>query len=223
MSRSSALRWSLAALVVVIALIVAIWPRGGDEATGPSSYDEFRNSIGTATQTPSPSSDADLDGLRAAAGLLPCPTPSPGVAGAGPLAGILLTCLADGSPVDLGSALAGKPALINLWAYWCGPCAEELPFLQQYAERAGGAVTVLTVHEDPKQDNALTRLTDYGVRLPGVQDGSARVAAAVAAPSVLPVSVLVAADGSIAKVLPQPFRSVDDVAAAVTTYLGVTA
>jgi thiol-disulfide isomerase/thioredoxin len=222
-SRSSALRWSLAALVVVIALIVAIWPRGGDEPTGPSSYDEFRNSIGTATQPPSTTSDADLSGLRAAAALSACPTPSAGSTASGPLDGLMLTCLADGSPVDLGRALAGKPALINLWAYWCGPCAEELPYLQQFAERAGGAVTVLTVHEDPKQDNALTRLTDYGVRLPGVQDGSARVAAAVSAPSVLPVSVLVAADGSIAKVLPQPFRSVDDVAGAVTTYLGVTA
>jgi hypothetical protein len=40
---------------------------------------------------------------------------------------------------------------------------------------------------------------------------------------VLPVSVLLAADGSVAAVLPQPFRSVDEIADAVRTHLGVSA
>jgi hypothetical protein len=59
------------------------------------------------------------------------------------------------------------------------------------------------------------------VRLPGVQDGDGKVRIAVGAPPVLPVSVLVRADGTVAKVLPQPFRSADEIAAAAAQYLGV--
>ena len=132
-------------------------------------------------------------------------------------------CVGDGSSVDLAAALAGRPAILNLWAWWCGPCAEELPVLQEYARRAGDRLALVTVHTDPNESNALSRLVEYGVQVPGVQDGSARVQAAVAAPPVLPVTVLVRPDGSIAKVLPQPFRSVEEIATAVETHLGVSA
>ncbi|OOL30352.1 thioredoxin, partial [Rhodococcus rhodochrous] len=138
-----------------------------------------------------------------------------------PLAGLRFECLGNGSSVDLAAALAGRPALVNLWAWWCGPCAEELPYLQEYAQRAGDAVAVVTVHTDPNEANALSRLAEYAVRLPGVQDGSARVQATVQSPPVLPVTVLIRPDGSVAKVLPQPFRSADEVAAAVENHLGV--
>lgn len=47
------------------------------------------------------------------------PSPAPDL---GPLEGVLATCLGDGSTVDLGAALAGRLALINVWASWCRPC-----------------------------------------------------------------------------------------------------
>ena len=214
---SNSARWSLVALVMVAALVVAIWPRGEDEA---SSYDDR---FGQTGRTPVGEVDADpstLTALRADAALEACP--EPGTAGAGAaLAGITLSCLADGTPVDLADALAGRPALVNLWAYWCAPCAEELPYLQEFSARAGDAVTVLTVHSDPNETEALGRLVAYDVSLSGVQDPSGRVRAAVSAPPVLPVSVLVRADGTVAKVLPQPFHSVDEIADAVDEQLGV--
>lgn len=219
MKPSSAARWSLAALVVVIALIVAIWPR--DDASAPDSFAEYRDRVGTTAPADAP--DVDLGPERAAAGLADCPRPAADAAEpTGPLTGLQVTCLADGAPLDLGRALAGRPTVLNLWAHWCEPCAEELPYLQQYAERAGDAVTVLTVHEDPREGSALARLADYGVRLPGVQDGGKSVAAALGAPAVLPVSVLLDPSGEVAAVLAQPFRSVDEIADAVRTRLGVT-
>ncbi|WP_280373035.1 TlpA family protein disulfide reductase [Nocardia abscessus] len=206
-STGHAWRWALAGLIAVLALAVAVWPRGDDgETTGPRS-------TSLATGVP--------DDLRAAAGLPDCP--SAAATGNGPLAGITLECLANGRPVDLAAALAGKPALLNLWAYWCAPCAQELPYLQQYAQRAGNAITVLTVHSDPDEAKALSRLRGLEVQLPGVLDADARVRTAVGAPAVLPISVLVRADGSVAEVVVRAFEGVDDIANTVAGKLGVAA
>ncbi|MGQ4600857.1 redoxin family protein [Nocardia sp. R6R-6] len=199
-------RWALAGLIVVVALAVAVWPRGDDTETPTSPQTRV-------TAVPGE--------LRAAAGLADCP--SAAGTGNGPLAGITLTCLADGRKVDLAAVLAGKPALLNLWAYWCAPCAQELPYLQQYAHRVGDAITVLTVHSDPDETKALARLTDLNVPLPGVLDADARVRTAVGAPAVLPVSVLVRADGSVAEVVVRSFTGVDDIAGTVAGELGVAA
>ncbi|SDC61727.1 TlpA family protein disulfide reductase [Rhodococcus tukisamuensis] len=221
---SNAGRWSLAALVVVAALVVAIWPRGGPDESLPRGYADYVGGGATPSlQERAPGdTDAALAGPRARAAIDPCPTPVPGAVASGPLAGIGLECLADGTRIDVGAALAGRPALVNLWAYWCGPCAKELPALDEYARRAGEQVAVLTVHQDPKEGNALTALADYGVHLPGVQDGTGRVAAALGAPNVLPVTVLVRADGTVAAVLPQPFDNADQIADVVREKLGVT-
>lgn len=202
-------RWALVAAVVAVALAVALWPRGKDDDTaeGPKTR-------------PVPAVSAQD---RSAAALAPCPSPSGASVGEGPLRGITLDCLADGSPVDLTAALAGKPALLNLWAYWCGPCAEELPLLQQFSDRAGGAVSVLTVHSDPDQRKALARLTDLGVHLPGVQDGDNKVRIAVGAGPYFPMSVLLRPDGTVAKVVARAFTSVEDIAATVDAELGVKA
>ncbi|QBJ96982.1 TlpA family protein disulfide reductase [Rhodococcus sp. ABRD24] len=220
MRMSSGARWSLAALVVVAALIVAIWPRGGDETVDVGDYPGSNRPTAQQERRQADTPEA-LAAARADAALGPCPAPTGPAPDASVLKGITLECVGDGSRVDLAAALAGKPVLLNLWAYWCGPCREELPYLQQYSDRAGDAVTVLTVHTDPNERNALARLAEYGVHLPGVQDGSARVQTAVGSPAVLPVSVLIRADGTVAKILPQSFRSVDEIADAVQQHLGV--
>ncbi|WP_433197845.1 TlpA family protein disulfide reductase [Nocardia sp. CA-107356] len=205
-----AARLALAGLITVVALAVALWPRHSDD---------------TATVGDHPANSATTAALaaRTAAGLTQCPVPAADAVGRGPLAGLGLGCLADGNPVDLAAALAGKPALLNLWAYWCGPCAKELPDVQEYARRAGNAITVLTVHSDPDEARALALLTDVKVTLPGVLDPRAKVRTAVGAPAVLPVSVLLRADGSVAEVVVRAFAGVDDIADTVANNLGVAA
>ncbi|WP_067700970.1 TlpA family protein disulfide reductase [Nocardia jejuensis] len=203
-------RWVLAGLVAVLALAVAVWPRGGDDAQS-----------GGGVTTPAESPIAP--GERARAALADCPAPSGASVGDGPLRGITLNCLADGRPVDLTGALAGKPALLNLWAYWCGPCAEELPLLQQFSEQAAGAITVLTVHSDPGSAKGLSRLEGLGIHLPGVEDPNIKVRKALGAPAVLPISVLLRPDGTVAKVVVRAFTSVQDISDTVAAELGVRA
>ncbi|RMI29310.1 TlpA family protein disulfide reductase [Nocardia stercoris] len=203
-------RWALLAVVLIVGAVLVARPWDGSSPT--------RSTVPVAE------SAAPVPGAaRAAAALADCPAAAPGVVPAGPLAGLTLDCLATGRPVPLAAALAGRPALLNLWAYWCQPCAQELPALRDYAQRAGDKITVLTVHSDPAEAKGLARLTDLDVHLPGVQDGAGRVQNAVGAPQVLPVTVLIRPDGTVAKLVVRPFSSADDIAATVAAALGVTA
>lgn len=215
-------RWSAVLLVVVVALIVAIWPRGGS----PTSLDANGSApsagpIPGATASVSPD---DLAAARARAALAPCPSASGPAPASSVLRGVTVPCLGAAGEVDLGAATAGTPMLINFWAPWCLPCRRELPTVQSFAQRAGSAVTVLAVQAKEGSENpvlALALLGEIGVRLPSVVDSSARVAAALGIPRVFPVSVLVRADGSVAKVLPTVFENEQDIADAVSRDLGV--
>jgi len=46
--------------------------------------------------------------------------------------------------------LKGKVVFINLWATWCGPCLEELPYVQKLSEqlKARNDVQVVTLNTD---------------------------------------------------------------------------
>lgn len=45
---------------------------------------------------------------------------------------------ADAGPSVSLSALKGKPVILNFWATWCGPCAEEMPDLQAVYDKYKG-------------------------------------------------------------------------------------
>jgi thiol-disulfide isomerase/thioredoxin len=206
---STSTRWTVAVMVVVVALGVALWTQLGDSSSPTGS-------IGPGTSRDRRDADTAeaLAGPRAGADLPPCPKPGSG-AGPNRLRGITVECAGDGVSVDVAKAVAGRPTVLNLWAYWCAPCAEELPAMAEYQRRAGPDVTVLTVHQDENEAAALLRLAELGVRLPTLQDGRRLIAAALAVPNVMPATVVLRADGSVAEVLPRSFASADEIAAAV--------
>lgn len=222
---SASARWTIAALVVVLALIVAIWPRHSDTPEPSSSG----LSQGGSTNVPGVQasvSDDDMANARRQAALQPCPVPVGPAPVGSKLAGVTVPCLADGSEVDLGAATAGTPMLVNIWAHWCGPCRAELPVINEYAQRAGDQVRVLTVQGREGAENpflSLNLLAEVGVHLPTVVDTDSKIAAALGVPRVYPATVLVRADGTVAAVLPTVFDSVDEVSQAVDMHLGVAA
>jgi peroxiredoxin len=91
--------------------------------------------------------------------------------------------------------------------------------MAEYQRRVGRDVNVVTVHQDENETAALLRLAELGVRLPTLQDGQRRIAAALGVPNVMPATVVLRADGSVAKVLPQAFTTADEIAAAVNSAL----
>ncbi|QUR69232.1 TlpA family protein disulfide reductase [Mycobacterium spongiae] len=202
-------RWTIAILVMAAALTAALVGQLGDDSAP-----------GARTTTPVDREHRDADtpqalaGPRQRAGLPPCPGAGDGP-GPAALRGVVVECAADGSAVHVARALAGRRVVINLWAYWCTPCIAELPAMAQYQQRVGPAVMVVTVHQDENEAAALLRLAELGVQLPTLQDGRRRVAAALRVANVMPATVVLRADGSVAQILPRAFSSADEIAAAV--------
>lgn len=211
---STSTRWTLAVLAVIAALVVGLNQQLAKEPTRPTA--------GPATQAARAHRDADtaeaLAGPRRRADLPPCPSDGSG-AGSVRLRDVVVECAADGSDVVVERALAGRTVVLNLWAYWCAPCADELPAMQQYQQRAGDAVTVVTVHQDENETAALMLMADLGVRLPVLQDGRRSIAAALSVPNVMPATVVLRRDGSVADIIPRAFTSADEIAAAVDSAL----
>ena len=206
---SRATRWTVAILVVVAALLVALLVQLRD-----ASHSSSPPSAASAREHRDADSAAALAGPRQRAELAPCPHPG-GQPGPAALRGVTAECAADGSVVDVGPALAGHRIVLNLWAYWCGPCEAELPAMAEYQRRVGSDVMVVTVHQDENETAGLLRLAELGVRLPTLQDGSRRVAAALRVPNVMPATVVLDSDGSVAKTPPRAFATVDEITAAV--------
>jgi thiol-disulfide isomerase/thioredoxin len=208
-------RWTIAILAVVAALTVALVAQLRDSSAP--------NATTTTIRTPAAREHRDADtpaalaGPRERAGLPPCPAAGRDFRGLGveALRGVTVECAADGSAVDVARALAGHRVILNLWAYWCAPCAAELPAMAEYQRRVGSDVMVVTVHQDENETAALLRLADLGVRLPTLQDGRRRVAAALRVVNVMPATVVLRSDGSVAQTLPRAFASADEIAAAV--------
>ena len=51
----------------------------------------------------------------------------------------------DGRPITLAKVLAGRPALVNLWAPWCERCKTELPDLDRLSRRLEGCGVIVGV------------------------------------------------------------------------------
>lgn len=115
----------------------------------------------------------------------------------------------EGRAVELPTAYAGQPILINFWASWCGPCIEEMPELDRFAAAQGdGGVQVVGIALDtPEEVNAFLEHTPVrypilldqpGPRDSGVQLGNAK--------GVLPYTALIDADGRLVKQKVGPFQ-----------------
>jgi len=115
----------------------------------------------------------------------------------------------DGRTVELPTAHAGRPLLINFWASWCGPCIEEMPELDRFAasQGANGVQVVGIALDDADAVRAFLRHTpvDYPILLdqPGPRDTGVQLGNPK---GVLPFTALVDADGRLRKQKIGPFQ-----------------
>jgi cytochrome c biogenesis protein CcmG/thiol:disulfide interchange protein DsbE len=114
----------------------------------------------------------------------------------------------DGHRVSL-SQLKGKPVLINFWATWCVPCRDELPLIRDeyLAHRAEGLSVVAVNFGDESADTVRKFWTKFDLQPAPFLDPDGRAATAYGVAlnnSGLPVSVLVARDGTVSSYEPFP-------------------
>lgn len=109
----------------------------------------------------------------------------------------LRVALFDGSDFDLGEHLSrdGRPVLLNLWASWCPPCREEMPYLDDAARRHPEVLFLgVAVRDDPAA--AATAAHELGVTYAVGADLDGTVDAAFPSPG-LPATFLIGSDGTL--------------------------
>ena len=115
----------------------------------------------------------------------------------------------DGSLMQLPQAHAGRPQLINLWASWCGPCIEEMPELDRFANQQASEGTQVVGIALDDADAVRTFLERVPVRYPILIDAAGPADAGVQlgnVKGVLPYTVLLDAQGRLLKQKIGPFR-----------------
>jgi thiol-disulfide isomerase/thioredoxin len=151
--------------------------------------------------------------------LEPCPDqPAAEASGDATLPSLAFDCLGGGR-LDLSLA-PGAPTVLNLWGSWCGPCRDELPLLQDFADVAGDRVRLIGVISRDGVPQADSFASDAGVTFPGAFDGEGRLMAELGV-NALPYTYFLDADGALVHTEAGPVTSVDDLAALVAEHLGV--
>jgi cytochrome c biogenesis protein CcmG/thiol:disulfide interchange protein DsbE len=107
--------------------------------------------------------------------------------------------LFDGSTFTLSDKLkSGQPVVVNFWASWCGPCADEAAVLQDAARRTAGQVAFVGVNVQDIDADALAFLKKYGVTYPN-GSGSAGPISILYGMRGVPETYFIAPDGRLVR------------------------
>ena len=190
-------------------------------AAGCSNTDEAKTPAGDGDAAAASNPQA-LAALKRQAGIEPCPRSTAKVEAIDDgLPDVTLSCLGGGRKVDL-AGLRGRPTVVNLWAQWCGPCRSEVPLFQRLHEQAGARVRVIGIDfDDPQAGEAIAFAGDLGMTYPQLADPDTLLKGSVGVPG-LPVTLFVAADGTIAGRQIGPVDSYDQLTQLVSDDLGVS-
>ncbi len=106
------------------------------------------------------------------------------------------------------SQYRGKVVLLDFWASWCGPCKEEMPFLDILQKTYGkSGLTVVAVNIDEKAKNAIRFLEQNQVKLMPLWDKDKKVVTAYDV-TTMPTSLIIDQEGWI-RFLHSGFRTED--------------
>jgi peroxiredoxin len=108
----------------------------------------------------------------------------------------------DGEDVNFKSFLGKGPVLLNFWALWCEPCKQEMKafkaLVEKYKEKG---VSMVAINTDKVKSLAKVRayIKSQGYEFPVIEDADGSVATDRFSMESLPFSIILNANGSIAK------------------------
>jgi len=116
------------------------------------------------------------------------------------------------------SKLHGFPAVVNVWASWCGPCRFEFPALQKASARYGKRVAFLGINSDDSDDAASTFLGEYPVSYPSYTDPDKAIANKLGVTFGFPGTAFYDRKGRLTFVKQGPFTSEAELSADIERY-----
>ena len=102
----------------------------------------------------------------------------------------------DSHPVTLAQVLAGRPALVNLWAPWCERCKTELPDLDRLSRRLEGCAVVVGVAVGEDAPHTAAFVHERGISYPQVVDEGFHLADTLRQ-SRVPTTLVIDGEGAI--------------------------
>jgi cytochrome c biogenesis protein CcmG, thiol:disulfide interchange protein DsbE len=117
------------------------------------------------------------------------------------------------------AALRGYPAVVNVWASWCGPCRFELPHFQQAAADYGRRVAFLGIDSQDSDDAAATFLAEAPVPYPSYTDPDKELADSIGASLGLPDTAYYDRRGGLVYLKQGPYDDLAELRADVERYV----
>jgi cytochrome c biogenesis protein CcmG, thiol:disulfide interchange protein DsbE len=114
--------------------------------------------------------------------------------------------------------LRGHPAVVNVWASWCGPCRFEFPRFQQAAARYGRRVAFLGVDTEDSGGAASTFLEEAPVPYPSYADPHREIAESIGASLGLPDTAFYDSRGRLVHLKQGPYDKEAELRADIERY-----
>jgi thiol-disulfide isomerase/thioredoxin len=116
------------------------------------------------------------------------------------------------------AALRGYPAVVNVWASWCGPCRFEFPLFQRAAAAEGRRVAFLAIDSQDSDDAARTFLAEAPVPYPSYTDPDKGLTESVGADLGLPDTAFYDRHGELVHLKQGPYHDVAELRADIARY-----
>jgi thiol-disulfide isomerase/thioredoxin len=131
----------------------------------------------------------------------PGPTQEPGIGTARDVSGATLPDASfdvlSGGTTRL-TDYRGKPLVVNVWATWCPPCAQEMPAFQQVHDNLGDKVQIVGIDRTDSRDAASDFATARHITYPLLVDPQDTFSPQLGI-AVMPTTLFVSADGLVVK------------------------
>jgi len=116
------------------------------------------------------------------------------------------------------AALHGYPAVVNVWASWCGPCRFEFPTLQKLSATYGRRVAFLGINSQDSDDAAKTFLEEAPVPYPSYTDPNQEIGGELGATRGLPDTAYYDREGNLVYLKQGPYTDHAELRADIERY-----